>query len=475
MDRTFRISLLTVFLPALVPTMGTAAPIFSDEGALLPPSACGIPHGDLDGSGIVDVTDVQCSLLTALEALAHPDNPTTPSCLADTFESANVNCADNVDVSDISLVVTIAIGSTLSPELDSDANGCPDTCDAVTIPPTVPEFGGAGGVNIKVIGTATHKLSVVRDLAFNPQFPNQLWAFNRATDSTTIFFNPDTPQQTWEWRKDGFGNHFMEEVSSAAFGVNNTFATCQESQNTYDGQAAPNNFMGPALWPGDLSVYAKVNQTYIPPKYLLGSHLDMLHWSPLCMGIAHDKNNVYWVFDGYHGYIVRYDFGVPHGYGEDDHSDGIIRTYPMALVKRVAGIPSHMELDKTTGWLYVADTGNKRIFRLNTTTGTVKQAMPVSSWNEPLKEFSIMQNSTVQMLVTTGLTQPSGLALSDNRIFVSDYFNGDIFVYSTTGALLDRLKTGASGVTGLTFGPDGRLWYTNPKTNTVSVLNPVNS
>ena len=49
------------------------------------------------------------------------------------------------------------------------------------------------------------------------------------------------------------------------------------------------------------------------------THYDMLHESPLCMGIAHDPEvatpfgNVYWAFDGLNGTLMRYDFQEPHG------------------------------------------------------------------------------------------------------------------------------------------------------------------
>ena len=55
-----------------------------------------------------------------------------------------------------------------------------------------------------------------------------------------------------------------------------------------------NNFMGPSLW--RTSSFASMHQYYVDgvgyfngtdgPKY--GSHIDMLHQSPLCMGIEVD-------------------------------------------------------------------------------------------------------------------------------------------------------------------------------------------
>ena len=53
-----------------------------------------------------------------------------------------------------------------------------------------------------------------------------------------------------------------------------------------------------------------------PSCFLL--HFDMLHESPLCMGIVHDPEtatpygHVYWAFDGLDAMLMRYDFERPH-------------------------------------------------------------------------------------------------------------------------------------------------------------------
>src|SRR5688572_30860417 len=107
-----------------------------------------------------------------------------------------------------------------------------------------------------------------------------------------------------------------------------------------------------------------VNQTN-PGPVTNGSHLDMLHQSPWCMGIAHWSGNVYFVFDGNNGHVVYYDFQADHGPGADDHSDGIVRRYLDAQVTRVPGVPGHLIVDKASSWLYVADTGGRRIPRMD--------------------------------------------------------------------------------------------------------------
>ena len=202
----------------------------------------------------------------------------------------------------------------------------------------------------------------MRDLAFNPGAPDQLWTYNTLIHGTVIFFAPGTAEQSSEVRVDAYGQHFMAYVSSAAFGDNGNFASCQESRDEWNvGPQAQDDFMGPTLWSADLDVFAVVGQAFPPAGGVEGSHLDMLHQSPLCMGIAHDKDNIYWAFDGLHGNLVRYDFQSDHGPGGSDHKDGIITRYTDATLTRVANIPGHMELDHATGMLYIADTGNNVI------------------------------------------------------------------------------------------------------------------
>jgi hypothetical protein len=317
---------------------------------------------------------------------------------------------------------------------------------------SVPEF----GQTFTVIGTVANGLSAVRDLEFNPGALDQLWTYNTAIHGVVIFFNPGTPQQTHEVRIDPYGQHFMAYVSAAAFGDNGNFASCQESRDEWNGgPQAPDDFMGPTLWSSDLDIFGLPNAGE-------GSHLDMLHQSPLCMGIAHDVQNVYWTFDGLHGNIVRYDFQVDHGPGNSDHSDGIITRYSDVSVTRVMNIPGHMELDHATGMLYVADTGANRIMRLDTTSGTNTGTIP-GDWDGAV--YTAVEGADFQVLVED-VDQPSGLALDDGRLFVSEFGTGDIIAFDLDGTEIGRLST-PSNVMGITIGPAGDLWYVDPVANEV--------
>jgi len=331
--------------------------------------------------------------------------------------------------------------------------------------PLIPEFGRT----FTVIGTAADGLNVVRDLEFNPTAPEQLWTFNMLSHGTVIFFAPGTAEQSSEVRIDAYGQHFMAYVSSAAFGTNGNFASCQESRNEWNvGPQAPDDFMGPSLWPSDLDIFAKVGQTVPPADMVEGSHLDMLHQSPLCMGIAHDVDNVYWAVDGKRGNVVRYDFQADHGPGGGDHSDGIITRYTDATFTRMQNIPGHLEIDHAAGMLYLVDTGGGRVMRLDTASGTNIGKLN-GDWDGA--EYTGVEGADYQVVVE-GLDEPSGLALHEGRIFVSEHGSGDIIAFDLEGAEIDRMATPADRIMGITIGPAGDLWYADAGANEVVRVDP---
>jgi hypothetical protein len=193
------------------------------------------------------------------------------------------------------------------------------------------------------------------------------------------------------------------------------------------------------------------------------------------MGIAHETGNVYWVFDGYSQQqnICRYDFVIPHEYGGDDHSDGKIWRYTDVKVKRVANVPSHMIIDKATGMLYIADTGNKRIIKMDIKSGT--KAGNLSQSSEPLAGYYEMTRTTATDYVSSGLVEPCGIDFYKGRLIVTDHSNGDIIIYNTTGTSaveMGRIKTGSKGIMGVVVGPDEKIWYVDNVANKVIRIDP---
>ena len=328
-------------------------------------------------------------------------------------------------------------------------------------------------VTLSVIGNATDNLSQPRDLDFHPDLTRkELWVINKDTEnsggSTTTFFNAGEANQTEQWKRDGNAWHFMSLPTGIAFSPDNfNFAT---SNGVYDAnhQASPGGpgspFTGPTLWSSDMSIYAE-------PSGGNGSHLDMLHESPQTQGIAWESGNAFWVFDGRNQDIVKYDFRADHGPGNDDHSDGEIFRYSDVTVSKDPNdhIVSHLVLDDQKKWLYIVDHGNDKVFRLDITTGT-QGGTPTYGPFEPLAIYTNVTGATTEDVVTTGLVEPAGIDIIEDRMIVSDHSNGDIIIYdisSIPATELGRIQTGTPGVMGVKIGPAGHIWYTNASTNEV--------
>jgi hypothetical protein len=343
-------------------------------------------------------------------------------------------------------------------------NTVPECCN----PAPADQYGSVAPFITTVLGPV-EKVNDPWDLSFNPSKTGELWILNHGTDNTgattVIAQNAGKDNQTSEFRRDGNAWHFMAMATSIDFGTNGNFGTAQGIQ---DANRNGGTFTGPTLWSGDLDIYAKIGNP--PTPGVNGSHLDMLHGSPFGMGIAHDVDNVYWVFDGYNGHLARYDFKDPHVVGGDDHSDARIHRYTEVELSYFASIPSHMVLDKATGWLYIAETAKNRIIRVNTKSGSKKGNLPLI--NEPLDQHWEMSGVEWEVFVDAGLSEPSGIEFKDGRVFVSNYQNGEIHAYSAeTKEKLGSVKT-LAGVMGLQVGPDGKLWYVNSKEDGVYRLDP---
>ena len=92
-----------------------------------------------------------------------------------------------------------------------------------------------------------------------------------------------------------------------------------------------------------------------------------------------------------------YDFAQDHGPGNSYHGDATKRHYALGEVERVVGVPSHMVI--VGDWLYIADTGNQRICRMDITSGTpgANHAGP-----EMVVEDRYYDNATIEDVVGAG-------------------------------------------------------------------------
>lgn len=328
-----------------------------------------------------------------------------------------------------------------------------------------------------VVADASDGLNEPQDLAFNPEDPDTLWVVNRADDSVTQIFDARGDRRT-EHIIDPYALHFMERVSSIAFGGFSTFGTCQDSRNTYNNQSNPDDFMGPALWSSDPAVFGISNPEAVEDlsemfggHVDLGSHLDMLHESPLCVGIDWHADNVYWVFDGKDGALVRYDFRGDHGPGYDDHSDGIIYRYVSGQLKRVAGTVGHVVVDEDNRRVLVADTGNARIVALDLDSGTPGRELPK---REAGTVHQQMDDAVLTVVVGEGLVRPAGLARIDEHLVVTDAGTGKIHIYTDDGNLVSTLDTGrGDGALAGVYGESlDELWFVDADADEVLLLTP---
>ena len=315
-------------------------------------------------------------------------------------------------------------------------------------------------------------------LDFNPERPGELWAVLRQFPSgrpcteadprgcgalegqVAIIEDAGEDEPSVEVKVDSNAWHFMRRPTGIAFGPNDTFATCGEARtDNYEDDTF--DYAGPVLWSSDPDIFA----VEIPGKN--GSHLDMLHDSPFCMGIAHETDNAYWVFNGQDSSLDRYDFHSPHEIGGEDHSDGEMLRFAQGGVKRSPEIPSHLVFDPKDAMLYVADTGNSRVLRLDTNSGRQGRTIPS---NDPIQVSARIDGAEVLDFVPPGeLDAPSGVALHRGVLFVTDNSTSEIHAYDRDGAELRVLDTGlpAGSLAGIAISEDGVVFVSDLATGRV--------
>ena len=323
-------------------------------------------------------------------------------------------------------------------------------------------------------------------LSFNSARPEELWVTLRdhfvSTPCTkaersacpwlwgwvAIIDDPGTAQPSVRVERDENAWHFMRRPSSIAFGDEDLFATCGEARTAnFEEETVP--FNGPVLWSSDPTIFGATPAADSPTS---STHIDMLHASPYCMGIAHERNNVYWTFNGDVGSLDRYDFRTPHAPGLDDHTDGEILRYAEGSLLYVSTVPSHLAYDRNTDLLYAVDTGHARLVRLDTKSGT--RGADITQY-DGVTVHSRMDGATLSEVVPPGLfVRPSGLTLHQNVLFVTDPALGRIFAFDLAGRLLRTLDTGLAdgALGGIVIGPDEKAYFTDITSGEVLRIDP---
>lgn len=329
-----------------------------------------------------------------------------------------------------------------------------DSTDAAP-PAGVPILGnGKNSINfvqVASIANATaDALKSPRDVAVNPHRPTEAWIVNYGSDSVTVVHDYATEDRYSEWYWSFGSAHFCVRPSGIAFGDTGIMATIHEMDKQTQGpNGTPADFMGPTMQATDLATFDAGH----------GSHLDMLHNSPNGMGIAWETANAYWVFDGYHSSLTRYDFKSDHGMGGSDHSDGVITRYAEGQVKRVEQVSSNMQYDPSSGLLYVADTGNGRIATLDTQSGSMGGSIGPNYDGCVMNQVGGATVATFIEGADFGITHPSGLVMQDGLMLVADNATGYIHAFDMEGEQLDWMdaKVGPGALNGIDMDDAGNL------------------
>jgi hypothetical protein len=342
--------------------------------------------------------------------------------------------------------------------------------------------GGTGGtpavsLSVSLVDVYTPKLKVevsATALAFNPTVEGELWVSLRQFPSgkpctlevdtgcaalpgvMAVLTDATSAAPVAVIKEDGNSWHFMRRPTAIAWGDGELFASCGEARtDNYEDDDTP--YAGPALWSSDPAIFGVK-----PLPSQNGTHLDMLHETPFCMGLAHESGNAFWAFNGLAGSLDRVDFHAPHVVGGEDHDDGEVHRYIAGQLLREPEVPSHLVYDRARKLVYVADTGHGRVLSVDPSTSVAGGDIVVY---EALNGGSgFMDGATVKTLVPQGLLQkPSGLTLVDDVLYVTDNATSRIHSFDATGKLLQSLDTGLpnGSLAGIAMGPDATLYVTN--------------
>lgn len=274
--------------------------------------------------------------------------------------------------------------------------------------------------------------------------------------------------------------HFLRRPSSIAFGAEETwidpddpgafdpdtgaptisertyypdiFATCHEHFTGNMTDQGP--FMGPTLWTADPDIYNGQNGPY---SWSNGSHLDMVHGTEYCMGIAWEDDNRYWTLNGALGTIDHYDFVAPHVPGHFYHGDSVVTRYELGDHEFTRAIDVPSNIIQRGDDLYFADSGGGRIIHIDLTAS----GRSAGTWftAEGIQGDVIDQIGSQVLLNPGQLAEawggppvPSGLAvLNDELLVIGDSASGHISIVDESGEIIRTLDTGlGAGMGGIT-------------------------
>ncbi|NUN16550.1 MAG: hypothetical protein HUU55_23230, partial [Myxococcales bacterium] len=272
---------------------------------------------------------------------------------------------ETVDGSDTAADAEVAEDSATRKLIDAQPTDMGDQSTGATN--VIPALGNGDGspqsVHMEVLLGPTW-LFRPTDVAFGGRHRDECWVTDHAADAFVVVTDLEARHPKIRRFVD-YRHTYALAVTSISFGERGTFATCQESEGVTLVGGGPNYLAGPTLWPASIEIFETLNEST-----LKGPFLERVRTSPLCMGVEAVGNQAYYAINGLTGDVDKIDFAPLSRPGGKGKPSGTKFRMVEGLVSRIPGVPSHMAFDAASGWLYIADTGNSRIVRLDTQSGT---------------------------------------------------------------------------------------------------------
>tara|TARA_B100001113_G_C20828423_1_gene499928 strand:- start:58 stop:639 length:582 start_codon:yes stop_codon:yes gene_type:complete len=137
-----------------------------------------------------------------------------------------------------------------------------------------------------------------------------------------------------------------------------------------------------------------------------------------------------------------------------------------------------MVLDHSNDMLYICDTGNQRIIRMNINEGEIGSEL--DPYGENIEGYYSMIGADFETVIDSGLVSPTGIDIYNTFLLVSDYSNGEILIYDLEPTnqfqLIHRLETHIiDDIMSIKIGPDGTIWFVSTDANELyQILPPIN-
>ena len=134
-----------------------------------------------------------------------------------------------------------------------------------------------------------------------------------------------------------------------------------------------------------------------------------------------------------------------------------------------------MVLDHPNDMLYICDTGNQRIIRMNINAGEIGSNL--DPYGENIEGYYSMIGADFETVIDSGLVSPTGIDIYSTFLLVSDYSTGEILIYNLEPTnqfqLVHKLETDiVDDIMSIKVGPDGTIWFVSTTANKLFQILP---